>query len=145
MDVEDHHIYPVFNVKQGSGKDGKFTFPDMAKNPYGKAPMQPLNEFTVDHPGTLIGDRRPPASGRAVRHARPDPPGRASEQRRDTRAASRDSVRLFRSYAHYFDKRGPISWDMAMTATPANWRPQVKAGDVLRISTTYNTTPRVLV
>ena len=28
MDVESHHIYPVFNVKQGSGKDGKFTFPD---------------------------------------------------------------------------------------------------------------------
>ena len=27
-----------------------------------------------------------------------------------------------------------------MTATPANWRPQVKAGDVLRISATYNTT-----
>ena len=51
-----------------------------------------------------------------------------------------DSVRLFRSNADYFDKRGPISWDMAMTATPANWRPQVKAGDVLRISATYNTT-----
>jgi hypothetical protein len=49
-------------------------------------------------------------------------------------------VRLFRSNAHYFDKRGPISWDMAMTATPAAWRPQVKAGDVLRISSTYNTT-----
>ena len=49
-------------------------------------------------------------------------------------------MRLFRSQAHYFDKRGPISWDMAMTATPADWRPQVKAGDVLRISTTYDTT-----
>src|SRR6202035_2861495 len=55
MDVQDHHVYPVFNVKRGSGKNGKFTFPDMAKNPYGKGPMQPLNEFTVDHPGTLIG------------------------------------------------------------------------------------------
>ena len=52
MDVEAHHIYPVFNVKRGSGKDGKFTFPDMAKNPYAGGP--PLNEFTVDHPGTLI-------------------------------------------------------------------------------------------
>ena len=53
MDVEDHHIYPVFNVKQGSGKDGKFTFPDMAKDPYGS--RAPLNVFTVDHAGTLIG------------------------------------------------------------------------------------------
>ncbi len=53
MDVEDHHIYPVFDVHRGSGKNGKFTFPDMAKNPYGGG--APLNEFTVDHPGTLIG------------------------------------------------------------------------------------------
>jgi hypothetical protein len=50
-----------------------------------------------------------------------------------------NSVRLFRSYAHYYDRRGPISWDMAMTATAPNWRPQIKAGDVLRISTTYDT------
>ena len=49
-----------------------------------------------------------------------------------------NSVRLFRSRAHYWDRRGPISWDMSMTATPARWRPQVKAGDVLRISATYD-------
>ncbi len=48
-------------------------------------------------------------------------------------------MRLFRSNAHYWDKRGPISWDMAMTATAADWRPQVKAGDQLRISATYET------
>ena len=52
MDVEDHHIYPVFNVYRHSGRNGKFTFPDMAKNPYEGGP--PLNEFTVDHPGTLV-------------------------------------------------------------------------------------------
>ena len=32
-----------------------------------------------------------------------------------------------------------------MTATPADWRPQVKAGDVLRISATYDTKPRLVV
>ena len=53
MDVEDHHIYPVFNVYRHSGVDGKFTFPDMAKHPYA-AGAPPLNEFTVDHPGTLV-------------------------------------------------------------------------------------------
>jgi len=53
MDVQDHHIYPVFNVLQHSGVNGKFTYPDMAKHPYGSAP--PLNEFTIDHPGVLIG------------------------------------------------------------------------------------------
>jgi hypothetical protein len=136
MDVEAHHIYPVFDVHRGSGVHGKYVFPDMAKHPYGAGPA--LNEFTVVHPGTLIGTAghlhpgglyddldliRPGAkpSGGTI-------PGNVS-----------GSVRLFRSKAHYFDKRGPISWDMAMTATPADWRPQVKAGDVLRISSTYET------
>jgi hypothetical protein len=137
MDVEDQHIYPVFNVRQHSGVGGKFTFPDMAHNPYGAGP--PLNTFTLDHPGVLVGTAghlhpgglyddldliRPHAtpSGGAV-------PGTAP-----------NSVRLFRSDAHYWDKRGPISWDMAMTATAPSWRPQVKAGDVLKISATYDTT-----
>jgi hypothetical protein len=139
MDVEDHHVYPVFNVKQGSGKNGKFTFPNMAKDPYGKGPVQPLNEFTVDHPGTLIG---------TAGHLHPGGLYDTLDLTRQGAQPSNgaipgggpNSVRLFRSYAHYFDKRGPISWNLAMTATPANWRPQVKAGDVLSVNTTYNTT-----
>lgn len=144
MDVEDHHIYPVFNVQQGSGVDGKFTFPDMAKDPYGQTqvpdtPAQPLNEFTVDHPGTLIS---------TAGHVHPgglydtlDLMRQGADHRNGAIPGNEpNSVRLFRSYAHYFDKRGPISWDMAMTATAPRWRVQVKAGDVLRISSTYNTT-----
>jgi hypothetical protein len=137
MDVEAHNLYPVFNVHRHSGIGGKFTFPDMASNPYKGGPA--LNQFTVDHPGTLIG---------TAGHLHPG--GLYDELdllRPGTRAAAGTtpgtvpgSLRLFRSNAHYFDKRGPISWDVAMTATPADWRPQVKAGDVLRISTTYNTT-----
>jgi plastocyanin len=138
MDVEDHHLYPVFDVHRHSGVNGKFTFPDMAKNAYPRD-SPPLNQFTVDHPGTLIA-----AAGHLhpgglyddldlIRPATTPAPG-------TLRGAVPHSVRLFRSSAHYFDKRGPISWDMAMTATPADWRPQVKAGDVMRISTTYDTT-----
>ena len=135
MDVEDHHIYPVFNVQRYSGHDGRFTFPDMAKDPYGSGP--PLNQFTIDHAGTLIG---------TAGHVHP---GGLYDELDLTRAGekprggaipgpARDSVRLFRSYAHYFDRGGPISWDMAMTATAADWRPQVEPGDVLRISATYD-------
>jgi hypothetical protein len=136
MDVESHHIYPVFNVYRGSGRNGEFTFPDMAKNPYGGGP--PLNEFTVDHPGTLIGTAghlHPGGLYDDLDLIRPGqkPSGGAIP------GTVPNSVRLFRSYAQYWDKRGPISWDMAMTATPANWRPTVKAGDVLRISATYET------
>jgi len=45
----------------------------------------------------------------------------------------------FRSDAHYFDPNGPISWDMAMTATPPDWRLRVHKGDKLRIRTGYET------
>ena len=45
---------------------------------------------------------------------------------------------LFRSRAHYFEPAGAVSWDVSMTATPANWRVAVKKGDVLSVSGTYD-------
>jgi len=48
-------------------------------------------------------------------------------------------VHLFESTAHYFDPRGPISWDMAMVSTGEDWRVKVKAGDKLELQTTYET------
>jgi hypothetical protein len=136
MDVEDHNIYPIFNVKQGSGRDGKFTFPDMAKDPYGN--RAPLNEFTIDHSGTLIstaGHLHPGGLYDELDLIRPG----VTPTHGATPGTVPGSVRLFRSYAHYFTKAGPISWDFAMTATPPDWRPQVQAGDTLRISATYDT------
>src|SRR5947209_6106149 len=54
MDVQSHHIYPVFNVLKGSGRGGRYTYPYMAPGAY--AGMQePLNQFVVDHPGLLVG------------------------------------------------------------------------------------------
>ena len=144
MDVEDHQLYPVFNVYRHSGKNGKFTFPDMAKNPYNGAP--PLNVFTVDHPGTLIATAGHLHPGGLYDDLDLIRPGRQARRRQDDhRGACPTRSACSAPIADYFDKRGPISWDMAMTATPANWRPHVKAGDVMRISTTYDTTPRVLV
>ncbi len=137
MDVEDREIYPVFNVLQHSGVNGKFTFPEMAKNPY-PAPQQPRNLFTVDQSGVLLD---------TAGHVHP---GGLYTQLDDTRAGvkprggalpgmTKGSVRLFRSNAHYWDKRGPISWDMAMKGTSLDWRPAVKKGDVLSVSATYET------
>jgi hypothetical protein len=136
MDVQDHHIYPVFDVLRHSGRKGAFTYPDMAHNPYGGGP--PLNEFTVDHPGTLIGTAGHLHPGGLYDDLDLIRQG-AHVSGGAIRGSVAHSVRLFRSHAHYFDKRGPISWDMAMTATAADWRPRVNAGDVLRISTTYET------
>jgi hypothetical protein len=135
MDVESHHLYPVFDVNRHSGIDGKYTFPDMARHPYGSG--APLNEFTIDHPGVLVataGHLHPGGlyDDLDLLRAGARPSGGA------TPGPVPNSVRLFRSNAHYWDKRGPISWDLAMTATAPSWRPQVKAGDVLRISATYD-------
>jgi hypothetical protein len=136
MDVEDRHIYPVFDVHRFSGHNGRYTFPDMAHNPYGSGP--PLNEFTVDHPGVLLGTAGHLHPGGMYDELDLIRSG-ATARNGAIRGPVAHSVRLFRSYAHYFDKRGPISWDMAMTATAPDWRPHVKAGDVLRISATYET------
>jgi hypothetical protein len=136
MDVESHHLYPVFNVHRHSGRNGKFTFPDMAKDPYSGGPS--LNEFTVDHPGTLVataGHLHPGGLYDDLDLVRSG----AKPAAKTIRGNVPSSVRLFRSIAHYFDRRGPISWDVAMTATPKNWRPHVNAGDVMRVSTTYET------
>jgi len=136
MDVEDHNIYPVFNVAQHSGVNGKFTFPDMANDPYGN--RAPLNEFKIDHPGTLIataGHLHPGGLYNTLDLIRSGatPSGGA------VRGGEPNSVRLFRSYAHYWDKRGPISWNLSMTGTSKDWHPEVKAGDTLRTSVTYDT------
>jgi len=48
-------------------------------------------------------------------------------------------VHLFNSKAHYFDPRGPISWDMAMYSTDENWRVRVQTGDRIELQTTYDT------
>jgi plastocyanin len=136
MDVMDHHIYPVFDVHRYSGRNGKFTFPDMASDPYGSGP--PLNEFTVDHPGTLVATAGHVHPGGLYTDLDLIRAG-AKIAQKAVRGSAPGSVQLFRSYADYFDKRGPISWDMAMKGTAPDWRPHLKAGDVLRVSATYET------
>ena len=49
---ERESSYPVFNVRKGSGRKGRFTYPDQAKNPYGGGPKR--NEWVVDRPGVLV-------------------------------------------------------------------------------------------
>jgi hypothetical protein len=136
MDVENHHVYPVFDVHKHSGVNGKYTFPNMAKAPYGSG--APLNQFTVDHAGTLLGTAGHLHPGGLytqldISHPGEKPSGGALP------GTTPGSVRLFRSVATYFDKRGPVSWDVVMGTTNRDWRPAVKPGDVLSVSATYDT------
>jgi hypothetical protein len=135
MDVQDHHVYPVFDVHKGSGIQGKYTYPNMAKHPYGNG--APLNRFTVDHAGVLLGTAghvHPGGLWTELDMTRPGVKPAAGIMSGNVPG----SVRLFRSYARYFDKRGPVSWDVAMGTTNADWQPQVQPGDVLSVSATYD-------
>lgn len=137
-DVEAGKTYPVFDVIRGSGRHGRFTYPDQAKNPYGAGPVRNLWRVPRDmtllttaghlHPGGLWDDLEVVRPGATPNRRAGAIPGGVPH-----------SVRVFRSYARYFDRAGPISWDFGMTATPRNWRVRVKKGDELRISATYDT------
>ncbi len=136
MDVQNGSGYPVFNALKGHGKDGQFTYPDDASDPYPAGIAK--NEWVVPEDGVLLttaGHVHPGGMHddlwltRAGAHA---PRGKA-------KPGSSDTVHLFESVADYFEPAGKVSWDFAVTGTPSSWRPTVQKGDVLSISTTYDT------
>jgi plastocyanin len=122
LDVQNGKAYPVFDVKRGAGADGRFTYPDEAADPY--AGDRRRDEWRVPRDMTLIG-------GAGHLH-----PGGLWVDLHAERGGQR--AHLFRSDAVYFDPNGPVSWDLAMTVTPVDWRAGLKEGDVLRVSTTYD-------
>ncbi|MCB0868532.1 MAG: hypothetical protein KDB48_07530 [Solirubrobacterales bacterium] len=186
MDVENGGIYPVFDVfRDSGGKDGKFTYPDDAGNPYPSGVEK--NKWTVDRDGVLVATAGHVHTGGlytdlylerdGAKYAGPKcvrPPvlkqkpvklrGRKGEARRKALKRNRklakrkakarkryqscldrqpdvegNKVHLFRSKAHYFEPAGPVSWDMAMLGTRDDWMVEVKKGDVLSTTTTYET------
>lgn len=127
MDIQNGSIYPVFDVHRGSGGDGQYTYPNEAPtDPYNGGPK--LNAYTLPTDGVLIG-----TGG----HLHPGGLHDDLYVDRATGARTR-SKHLFRSSAHYYEPAGAVSWDVAMSVTNPDWRPQVRAGDTLRVSTTYD-------
>ncbi len=123
IDVHNGSAYPVFDVKRGSGRGGVFTYPDDARDPYRGG--RRLNEWRVPRDITLLA---------TAGHVHPGGLWTDLEVERGGRRAH-----LFRSEARYFDPNGPVSWDMAMTYTPQDWRVGLRQGDVLRVKTGYET------
>jgi len=126
MDVEGVKPYPVFNALKGSGTRGKFTYPDQARNPYPDRPGNPRNQWIADRDATLV---------LAAGHLHP---GGLWTDLTVTRGGR--TVPIFRSRANYYEPSGAVSWDVAMSATGPNWRVQLRRGDILRVSATYDTT-----
>ena len=158
MDVRRGWGYPVFNVVRGQGgANGQFTFPDDEQaNPYADGNIQ--NEFKMPFSGTIVsavGHLHPgglrddidlvrpgatlPATTSCAREAT-DASGAHSAKVcvRATAGSVKDSVRIFRSQAHYYDPAGPVSWDVSLTASRPDWRVHVREGDTLRITSTYD-------
>jgi plastocyanin len=121
MDVQNGSIYPVFDVHRGSGTNGQFTYPDQANNPY---PGAPKNVFTVPQNGKLVW-----AGGHLH-------PGGLWDDLFVDRGGQ--SAHVFRSTAKYFEKAGPVSWDVSINVTNPKWNVGLQAGDKLRISSTYD-------
>src|SRR3954454_9941690 len=124
MDVAGLRAYPVFDALKGSGKHGRFTFPDDARGAQ-KAAVGPAHTFTAPADMTLVA---------TAGHVHP---GGLYTDLNATRAGQ--TRRLFRSEAKYFEPAGAVSWDVAMTATKPDWRIALKAGDRLDLSATYDT------
>ena len=152
MDVQNGSLYPVFDILKNTGKKSKFTYPNQQDGAYPRE--REKNKWTVDRDGVLVATAGHVHSGglwtdmwvkrEGARYAGPACASRAKASSRRKCRKKAPTVRgekahLFRSLAKYFEPAGPVSWDVAMTATPDNWRVALKKGDTLEISTTYET------
>ena len=137
LDVKRGSGYPVFDTFAGTGNNGTITFPDQFSNPYPGLASSPAL-WTANRNLTLLataGHVHPGGLRTDLEVIRAGANGSASPQP----GTLPNSARAFRSNGVYWDPAGPISWDMAMEATPPDWRVHVKPGDKLKISATYET------
>jgi hypothetical protein len=123
MDVAGLKSYPVFDAIRGTGRKGKYTFPDMARGA-ARNKVGPAHEWKITRDTTLVG------TGGHLH------PGGLYTDLTVKRGGK--TIRLFRSQAKYFEPAGAVSWDVSMTVTKANWRPTLKAGDVVKVHATYD-------
>jgi plastocyanin len=139
------HQYPVFDAERGFDSDGNglYTFPDDVPTDPSAPGYEERQNVSSDAQWTV------PSGGRtlvfAVGHLHPgglymdmtvsrDGPDAGSTPGDDPS----ETKPLFRSQAHYYEPAGAVSWDVAMTATPRDWRIHLKAGDVVKANATYD-------
>jgi hypothetical protein len=124
LDVENDKSMPIFDVRRkAGGRDGRWRYPEDAKNPYGNGPRR--NVWTADEDGTLI---------LSAGHVHPGGLWTDMYIKRGKRRKL-----IFRSRAKYYDPNGPVSWDLSMTHTKPSWRVGFRKGDKLIMSTVYDT------
>jgi hypothetical protein len=125
MDVQGVKPYPVFNALRGSGTKGRrFTFPNQDPKAYA-ADGRVRNRWVADHDGTMVS---------TAGHLHPG--GLWTDLNIERNGVTK---RVFRSRANYFEPVGPVSWDVAMSATSEDWKVNFKKGDVITTTATYDT------
>ena len=121
VDVMGGAAYPVFDVRKGEGVAGKLTYPRDTP-----ASLSGRNRRLITRDGTLVG---------TAGHLHP---GGLYTELFLTRGNR--TVKLFRSNAYYYGDAKFTSWNVSMGVPTDRWRIAVKAGDVLSVQGTYDTT-----
>ncbi len=138
-------IYPVFDAKRSYDRDGdgKYTFPDeVPTNPSepGYEEREKISEhrrWTIPKSGATLlftAGHLHPGGKRVDLKVSRDGPDAGNTDGDDPS----ETKRLFRSKAKYYEPAGAVSWDVAMRATPREWRIRLKRGDTVSINTTYD-------
>ena len=139
-------VYPVFDAEKGFDQngDGKFVFPDevptdpAAPGYEERSKISNARQWTVTNPAgaTLVfgaGHLHPGGENVNLMVARDGPD--AGTTAGDDPAEIKN---LFRSDAKYYEPAGAVSWDVAMKATPRDWRISLKQGDRVFINVAYD-------
>ena len=153
----ERQIYPVFDVQKGSGDEGQYTYPNDEPDAVPAASQQATSGPSTGRragrapPATCTPAGCTPTCGCAARAPgrQPAAPPRARQGAQACKSRAPrgygSNAHLFRRTAKYFEPAGAVSWDVAMTGTPPDWRVKVHKGDMLWTSATYDTKRGVLV
>jgi len=139
-------VYPVFDAEKGydANGDGRFVFPDEAQSPSDAAydgehaKISEARRWVVGNANgvTLLntaGHLHPGGEYVKMMVARDGPDAGTVDG--DDPSEIKD---LFRSDAKYYEPAGAVSWDVAMRATPRDWRISLKQGDTVFINVAYD-------
>jgi hypothetical protein len=135
--------YPVFDAKRGSGKDGRYRFPDDARGAE-RRKIGFTQHFTAPGDLTLVaagGHVHPGGLWVDLKVSRGDsvPLGNGDDAYRASPPRNARTKTIFRSEAKYYEPAGAVSWDASMTFTKPGWRVAVRKGDMLSVSAVYDT------
>ena len=143
LDAAGDRVYPVFDAEKGFANtgDGKFTFPEEVPTDPSQPGYEERAKIATANNGWVANTNRTLIFGAGHLH-----PGGLYVDLKVRRDLNTDGDRtdlgeektVFRSDARYYEPAGAVSWDVSMEATRPEWRIELKPGDEVRVSATYD-------